>query len=145
MAGPSRHVGPPLTARPKGRCQEIDGIQISDWFGRHSPQIFIIQRYCLWFCDRLCWRRRSTVGLFSRPQRAGLRSRKQCAFPFQKSRARAGEPRQIKGRSPLILARAPPSLIEAVRAKAVERGVPVAVVMREALAAYVGQDTGCAA
>ena len=28
-----------------------------------------------------------------------------------------GEPRQIKGRSPLILARAPPSLIEAVRAK----------------------------
>ena len=56
-----------------------------------------------------------------------------------------GEPRQIKGRSPLILARAPPSLIEAVRAKAAERGVPVAVVMREALAAYVGQDTGCAA
>ena len=48
-------------------------------------------------------------------------------------------PRKLKGRDPLLFARAPAPLIELIRAKASERKVAVSVVIREALAQYVGE------
>jgi hypothetical protein len=43
---------------------------------------------------------------------------------------------------PLIAGRAPAPLIEAVKAKARARNVPYSVIIREALAQYVGNDEG---
>jgi Ribbon-helix-helix protein, copG family len=46
------------------------------------------------------------------------------------------------GADPLITSRAPASLIEAIKAKANARNVTVGVIMREALAEYVGNGEG---